>query len=196
MNPNFGDLTNGWCQYSRDCPSCDATNPWSLEKEEDPSRFACSVCGYSMSRGGPGLFSWRLLLVCRLLHKEITQLYYSETRPEVIRTSRIGLKPVKNLGPLAVASLRDLTIRLNVFLCPDGSNCRKMEHRREDSEGYHCHPGCKIGGHDVLLGINHPIQNRWSPGDLSAWLDLKDVCAHLKRHLAPNQLKLAFVCEV
>ena len=107
-------------------------------------------------------------------------------RLQVVYTAPRGLGPLKRLGPLAIASIHDLTIRLNVCSCTGGPGCALPQHRRAN-----CYATCRIGGHDEPLGRR--------PGcryDRYAWQNLRDDCAYLARFLPANQLRFAFVCEV
>lgn len=214
LNP--GNLADGWCKYADPVRANEASrSPIEHRKDDRPVLELCCIhCGnveiadYYKTRHCPGpccfschldeiengnetsyyydSFPRQLFSVCRLLYEETTLLFYSEMGFEIVRTAPGGFMALKRLGPLAVSSLRDLTIRLNVCFCPDGEACSRTDHRLDG-----CYSLCRIGGHDEPLG-----KRPGSRDDRSAWLDLRDLCAHLGRHLPPNQLKLAFVCEV
>ncbi|GAB1315460.1 hypothetical protein MFIFM68171_05670 [Madurella fahalii] len=209
---NAGSLTDGWCQYSnptrvRDalrgliqhptgddhpvpdlcCIHCGSVDLYCEEGRHCPGPccFRCQLDEHD-DETYYGEFPHQLFSVCRLLYEETTRLFYSETRFEIIRTAPGALMALRRLSPLAVSSLRDLTIRLNTCFCPERQGCTQTEHRVAD-----CYSICRIGGHDEPLGERPGSRN-----DRSAWLDLRDVCGHLGRFLPPDQLKLAFVCEV
>ena len=210
MVMNNGDITAGWCQYS-EYARARATfqNPAEKRLENwEGSSICCIHCGTAdiyYERGnqclGPccfacqldghdnrydGNFPHQLFFVCRLLNEECTRLFYSEVRLQIVYTAPRGLGPLERLGPLAIASIHDLTIRLNVCSCTGGPGCALPQHRRAN-----CYATCRIGGYDEPLGRR--------PGcryDRYAWQNLRDVCAYLARFLPANQLRFAFVCEV
>ena len=184
MNPSIDleDADGNWCLP---CDECGWINPPTAEQigwDMDNSTSICRFCDRPPNLG-IGFSAWHMFLVCRLFREELTKLYYSEARLEVIRTSRRGLAPLKRLGAIAIASLRDLTIRMNVCLCPNGQDCLDINHIYDSAR--------MIIGHDEPLGKRPRSRN-----DREACLDLRDICAHLARFLPPNKLKMAFICEV
>jgi len=211
MMLNPGDMVAGRFQYSDCTRAKDAVQDPSKQHAEDhaTSSHGCIHCGTvdiyyePESRcAGPYYYSCQiyrhhretcysgfprqLFSVCRVLNKECTRLFYSEMPLEVVYTAPGGLGPLQRLGPLAIASLRDLTIRLNLCFCKGGPECRLPEHQQMD-----CYSVSRIGGHDEPLG-KRP-ESRY---DRYAALNLRDLCAHLGRFLPARQLRFAFVCEV
>lgn len=210
MTMNRGDISAGWCQYLDFSSTRDVVWNPAQQYVTDQERLSlcCIRCGTvdvyyepcsqcpgpccyfcrldSHDETSNGDFPYQLFSVCKLLYEESTRLFYSETRLEVVYTAPAGFGPLQGLGPLAIASLRDLAIRLNIYSCEGGPACTLPEHRRED-----CYSICRIGGHDEPYGKRPGSRN-----DRYAWQNLRDVCAHLARFLPANRLKLAFVCEV
>lgn len=145
MNPGIEleDLDSNWCGPCDDCgwitPPTEGGVGWDMES-------ATSVCRFCDSplKLGAVFSAWHILLVYRLFREEVTRLYYSEARLEVIRTSRRGFAPLKRLGAIAIASLRDLIIRMNVCLCPKGQGCKDLNHIFD--------PARMVLGHDEPLG--------------------------------------------
>ncbi|KAK0732249.1 hypothetical protein B0H67DRAFT_566980 [Lasiosphaeris hirsuta] len=128
----------------------------------------------------------QLFSVCSLLYKECTRLFYSRVALEVIYTAPAGFSSLQRMGPLVIASLRDLTIRLNLCFCLEGPACTRQDHRIQS-----CYSVCRIGGHDEPLGKRPGSRN-----DRYARQHLRDVCMHLGRFAPAHQLNLTFVCEV
>ena len=213
MMMNRGDAVAGWCQYLDHSGARDMV--WDPAEQHAASQagtaLCCIHCGsiniyYEPCSRCPGPccyfcqldeyddetfymyddFPHQLFSICRLLYEETTRLFYSEARLEVAYTAPGGFGPLQRLGPLAIASLRDLVIRLNIYSCAGGPACTLPEHRRAD-----CYSVCRIGGHDEPLG-----KRPGSRHDRYAWQNLRDACAHLARFLPANRLKFAFVCEV
>ena len=201
---NCGDIVAGWCQYL-DHSGDPAEQHVAGQADTSPCCIRCGAVGIYYEPcsqcSGPccylcqldeheetfyGDFPYQLFSVCRLLYEESTRLFYSEARLEVVYTAPGGFGPLQRLGPLAIASLRDLVIRLNIHSCAGGPACTLPEHRRAD-----CYSICRIGGHDEPLG-----KRPGSRYDRCAWQNLRDVCAHLARFLPSNRLKFAFACEV
>lgn len=131
-------------------------------------------------------FPYQLFSVCRLMYEEATRLLYTESYLEVTYTAPGGLDPLLRLGPLAVASLRNLNIHLNDYLCEGGPACTRPQHCQQD-----CYSTCRVSGHDEPLGIRPGSRN-----DRYACQNLRQACAHLARFVPAGQLKLAFICEV
>jgi len=193
MTMNYGDIVNGWCQHMGHsgamdpltCVCCGGVNLY-YEPCSQCSGPCCYLCKLDHGETLYGDFPYQLFSVCRLLYEESARLFYSEARLEVVYTAPGGFDPVQRLGPLAIASLRNLVIRLNLHCCAGGPACTLPEHRRAE-----CYSICRIGGHDEPLG-----KRPGSRYDRCAWQSLRDVCAHLARFLPANQLKLTFACEV
>src|SRR3569833_59449 len=130
-------------------------------------------------------FPSALFYVCRVISDETIQLFYSETRFDIAYTASGKLSALETLGPVAIASLQDLRIHMNVCFCSEGPECQLYEHRQG------CHPACKIWGHDEQLDPHR--KSRAASAMIS---DLDRVCQRIRLYLPSSQLRLSFLCEI
>lgn len=107
---------------------------------------------------------YTLLLMCRMLYKEVVLIVYS-TKHFIDQYHKSYLQRLQRLMPTALHSLKKLTILLNVSTCEPGWFCCK--------EGLgHTQSGC--AQHDELLGSTPPHQ-----AIFAEWY-------HTVNHIAPH----------
>lgn len=121
------------------------------------------------------------MLSCHTVYSELAPLVYSKNRFFIKYSDRGNLAALRNLSPAALASLRHLTVRLNVSSCEHNGPCCKgpkvlVNHDCEEM-------------HDKPLGVKSPdYETR-----LSEW---RRVLAHMSAHIPPKQLSLSLICDV
>jgi hypothetical protein len=182
MTMNKGSLVERGCLVEPD----DGDAPleeycYRCSEAYDPPRLVGDLPGVSCRCAR---FPTSLFLCCRAVYEELTRLFYSRTRFQIAYTAAGRLTALEHLGRTALRSLVDLTIFINVVGCTGGRECN-VDHTLA------CHPVCKLGGHDAVLG-RHP---RWNRYEKTMLCDLDRLCRHLSTRLEPGRLKLAFVCE-
>ena len=127
---------------------------------------------------------YHLLYVSRTISAEVSSILYSENSFQISRSNRRGLKPLRNLNPKALASLRSITIRLRSNSCIIGHNCRTPP------RDCGCHPLCNTQNlHDKPL--SHSA--RQDRAILEEWSSLID---KISVHVRPSFLRMSVVCDV
>ena len=125
---------------------------------------------------------YQLFFVSRAISQDARSFFYSQNKFQINYTGPGKLSVLEKLGSIAIAAMRNLTIRMNMCTC--STSCKK------DSHASDCHQSCKEVGHDMPLGY-HPK----SHNDKQLLVDLKRVCEHLRNDLVPNRLGLTFICD-
>ena len=130
------------------------------------------------------LLPYQLLRVSHSINEEVSSILYSENSFRISRNNRHGLRPLTNLNPKALVSLRSVTIRLRSGSCVFRHDCTKPP------RDCGCHPLCNTHNfHDKPLGYNvHEDQII-----LDEWASLVDKIAC---HIRPSYLSLGVVCDV
>ena len=119
-----------------------------------------------------------LLLTCHLLYNEVVPIVYS-TKHFIDQYRKSHLQRLQRLMPIALHSLKKLTILLNVSTCEPGWFCCKEQLG-------HTQSGC--AQHDELLGSTPQHQ-----AAISEWYHTID---HIASHVQDSCLSLYFICDV
>lgn len=121
------------------------------------------------------------MLTCRIIYTEASSILYSGNHLFIRYRDHGNLAALRNLLPSSVASIRRLTIHLNVSSCERTNLCCK-EHKRAIM-------------HDCTKKHDQPLRSS-SPGYqtlLSEWLGM---VSYLNMHISPSKLHLSLVCDV
>ena len=165
---------------------CDPDIPYSIFCQYGRRRF------FSDDKIGNGenfncvcpLLPYKLLRVSHDISEEVSAILYSENSFRISRSNQQGLRPLTNLNPKALVSLRSITIRLRSSSCVTHHDCT------QPPRDCGCHPLCNTHNlHDKPLSYKaHEDQII-----LDEWASLVDKIA---LHIRPSCLRLSVVCDV
>lgn len=132
-----------------------------------------------------------LLLSCRTVYDEVSQLLYSSNRFVVKSENANGLRPLRMLNGASVAALTELKIVLNEVSCNDSRCIGCCNDHIGISEGPPCPSICMeghVGWHDQALRPSHHSGNKvledWSSTSACIW---SWVCS--------TKLNISLVCD-
>lgn len=131
-----------------------------------------------------------LLVCCRTIYAEVSDLLYSSNRFVIRYWEKQSLSPLRALTPSSLSSLTHLKIVLNQASC----HCRDFT-RAEDHQGQCCvarnlsHPEYHERLHDAPLDLNEAK----SKALLDEW---KSAAEHISRHISTQRLELCVVCDM
>ncbi|KAI4234543.1 MAG: hypothetical protein LQ352_008169, partial [Teloschistes flavicans] len=123
--------------------------------------------------------TFSLLQTSRTVYAEVLPYLYSSNRFFIHYRTQRSLQPLRNLSPDALASLRQLTIHLNVSSCEAGHPC------------CNAYPGQprSCNDHDTPLDLS----TKRGKKILDEWVL---TAAYIFAHIRPSTLKFYLVCDV
>ncbi|KAL8790174.1 MAG: hypothetical protein Q9195_006501 [Heterodermia aff. obscurata] len=123
--------------------------------------------------------TFHLLQTSRTIYKEVSSYVYSTNRFYIHYRTQCSLQPLRDLSPDALASLRHLTIHLNVTSCEAGHPCCNAYPGQAKSCNDHDQPL------DLSTKRGKAILDEWA---LTA--------AYTFAHIRPSTLNFHLVCDV
>ena len=126
-------------------------------------------------------FSLPLLQTNRTIYAEVLPYLYSTYRFFIHYRTLRSLQPLRNLSPLALASLRYLTIHLRVASCDGPASCCNLHLDRSSN--------CDDHDHDQPLDLSTGRDKTM----LGEWIS---TAAYIFAHIPPSTLNFFFVCDV
>ena len=125
--------------------------------------------------------AYNLMLTCQMIYTEASSMLYSGNHLFIRYRDHGNLTALRNLLPSSVASIRRLTIHLNVSSCEQGNLCCKG-HRSAIM-------------HDCTKKHDQPLRSS-SPGYQTLLSEWVCVVSYLNMHIPPSKLHLSLVCDV
>lgn len=121
--------------------------------------------------------------------EEVSSIFYSENYFSVCMSEIGGLSALQSLPLKAIGWMTSLSIRLNICGCPgyetslNSFKCDRGDHQ------LNCHPIWRVRGYEL------PFQKAISRQQKAAIIEWERLCRYIALHVAPNRLKLSFVCD-
>lgn len=129
--------------------------------------------------------TFSLLLTCRVIHAEVSLLFYSGNEFIIRYRDSQNLQALRSLSGDSVSLLTHLTILLNVNQCDNGVCCGVYDCKHEEMELEHI----PCDGHDQPLSFSSPQHQK-------KLLEWENTSRQTLSYIKPSTLRLDFICEV